>query len=133
MRATRRRNTAPEVALWQALARLGCEPTFDFPLPDTRRRADAAIPEARIAVFVDGCFWHGCPEHGTWPRANAEAWRSKILANQGRDRSTDELLARQGWTIIRAWEHEDAEAVARSVVDAAARAIGSDPTGPSTA
>jgi DNA mismatch endonuclease (patch repair protein) len=124
MRATRRRDTAPEVALWQALADLGCEPQLDFPLAGTRRRADAAFPEARIAVFVDGCFWHGCPDHGTWPRANADAWRAKIEANMARDQSTDELLARNGWTVIRAWEHEDA----RSVADAIAAALAPERT-----
>jgi DNA mismatch endonuclease (patch repair protein) len=62
---------------------------------------------ARVAVFIDGCFWHGCPEHGTWPKKNAGWWRSKIETNQARDRDTNSRLEGAGWLVIRVWEHED--------------------------
>ena len=71
-----------------------------------RRRGDIVFPRARVAVYVDGCFWHGCPEHGTWPKANAAWWRDKITANQARDRDTDHKLRAAGWTPVRVWEHE---------------------------
>ena len=66
--------------------------------------------QRRVVVFVDGCFWHGCPEHATWPKNNAEFWREKIETNRRRDRDTDRRLAEAGWTVVRVWEHEDAEA-----------------------
>jgi DNA mismatch endonuclease (patch repair protein) len=69
---------------------------------------------AKVAVFVDGCFWHGCPEHATWPKNNAEFWRTKIEGNRRRDRDTDARLASAGWAAVRVWEHEDPlEAAAR--------------------
>jgi DNA mismatch endonuclease (patch repair protein) len=77
-----------------------------YPLPGLRRIADIAFPRLRVAVFIDGCFWHGCPEHGTWPKQNADWWCEKIEANQRRDADTDRRLAEQGWTSIRVWEHE---------------------------
>jgi DNA mismatch endonuclease (patch repair protein) len=75
-------------------------------LPDRRRRADIVFGGAQLIVFVDGCFWHGCPEHGTWPARNAEFWRQKIETNRQRDRDTDRRLAEAGWEVIRVWEHE---------------------------
>lgn len=68
------------------------------------------FPRARVAVFLDGCFWHGCPLHGTWPKNNAEWWREKIEANIARDRDTDRRLQELGWTVVRVWEHETIEA-----------------------
>ena len=89
------------------------------PLPNVRREADIVFRPARVAVFVDGCFWHGCPEHATWPSTNADWWRAKIERNRERDAETDRLLAEAGWHAIRIWEHEDldvaAELVARRV------------------
>ena len=64
-------------------------------------------PFRRLVVFVDGCFWHGCPTHATWPKHNAAFWRDKIETNRQRDRNTDQLLKEHGWTVIRIWEHED--------------------------
>lgn len=81
-------------------------------LVGSRRTVDIAFPASRTAVFVDGCFWHGCPEHGTWPKSNAEWWRAKIAANIARDRDTDRKLADAGWTVLRVWEHEDVGAAA---------------------
>jgi DNA mismatch endonuclease (patch repair protein) len=76
---------------------------------DARRSIDVALIGPRVAVFVDGCFWHGCPNHGTWPSRNAAFWREKIEANQRRDRQTDALLKAAGWRVVRVWEHERLE------------------------
>jgi DNA mismatch endonuclease, patch repair protein len=115
MLATRRRDTPGELALRAALRSLGIRYRIDFVLPGTRRRADLALVGAKIAVFVDGCFWHGCPQHGTWPKANANWWRAKIEANRLRDRDTELQLRKQGWKVLRFWEHEDPIAAARHV------------------
>jgi DNA mismatch endonuclease (patch repair protein) len=80
-----------------------------------RRRGDIVFTRARVAVFVDGCFWHGCAEHGTWPKQNAEWWRAKITANRNRDRDTDRRLRDAGWAVIRVWEHEAAPTAADRV------------------
>jgi DNA mismatch endonuclease (patch repair protein) len=117
MQQTRRRDTGPELALRSILHRDGFRFRTDFPVAG-RRRADIAFTRARVAVFVDGCFWHGCPRHGTWPKANAAWWRDKIEANRRRDRETDELLARSGWTVIRVWEHEDPRRAAEEIEEA---------------
>jgi DNA mismatch endonuclease (patch repair protein) len=118
MRATRQRDTPGEMALRTALWSLGLRYRVDVTLPGTRRRADVAFVRARVAVFVDGCFWHGCPEHGTWPKANAIWWRTKIEANRRRDLDTDLRLRSAGWTVLRFWEHTDPMAAARRVADA---------------
>src|SRR6478672_8045793 len=97
MQATPRRDTPCELALRSATHRLGLRFRVDWPLPGTRRRADLAFTRARLAVFVDGCFWHGCPVHGTWPKANAVWWHDKIVGNRRRDRDTNRRLATAGW------------------------------------
>jgi DNA mismatch endonuclease (patch repair protein) len=112
MQVTRRRDTPGELALRRALTALGLRYRVDATLPGLRRRADVLFPRARIAVFVDGCFWHGCPEHGTWPRANATWWKRKIESNQARDRDTDAQLSMKGWRVFRFWAHEDATVAA---------------------
>jgi len=73
---------------------------------------------AKVAVFVDGCFWHRCPQHATDPRANAQWWRDKLDRNVARDRETDATLAAQGWLVVRVWEHEDAVAAAARIAEA---------------
>jgi len=114
MIAARRRDTAPERALRSALHRLGLRFRVDIsPEKGSRRRADIVFPRARVAVYVDGCYWHGCPHHATWPTANAEWWRSKIEANRARDADTDRQLRAAGWTVVRVWEHEGAAAAPR--------------------
>lgn len=115
MQVTRRRDTSCERALRSALFHMGLRYRVDWTLPGTRRRADVAFVRARVAVFVDGCFWHGCPVHGTWPKANAAWWRAKIERNVQRDRDTDTRLAQSDWVVLRFWEHEDAGAAARMV------------------
>jgi DNA mismatch endonuclease (patch repair protein) len=89
----------------------------DALLPGMRRRADLLFTSARVAVFVDGCFWHGCPEHGTRPKTNAAWWSGKIAANVERDRDTDQRLGADGWAVLRIWEHEAPEAAAAQVAD----------------
>jgi len=100
--------------------RIGLRYRIDYEvLKKPRRVADVAFPSRKIAVFVDGCFWHGCPEHATWPKRNAEFWRQKIEANRQRDADTNARLQANGWTPLRFWSHESpveaAEAVARMV------------------
>lgn len=102
-----RRDTRPEVALRRALHCRGLRFRVQLPVPGNRRRTiDIAFTRARLAVFVDGCFWHGCPEHGTKPATNAEWWAWKIGRNVARDRDTEALLVAAGWTVVRVWEHE---------------------------
>ncbi|PTR24160.1 T/G mismatch-specific endonuclease [Rhodococcus sp. OK519] len=108
MRAQRRRDTAPEVALRRELHRRGARFFVDrAPLRGLRRRADLVFPRKRVAVYVDGCFWHSCPQHATAPKNNAQWWADKLAANVIRDRDTDTRLEAAGWTVVRIWEHED--------------------------
>lgn len=72
-----------------------------------RRSIDVALTKAKVAVFLDGCFWHGCPLHGTWPSRNGDFWRRKIEANRVRDADTDSVLMAAGWRVVRIWEHDD--------------------------
>jgi len=115
MQATRQRDTPGEIALREALRAIGLRYRVDVTLPGTRRRADVAFIGAKVAVFVDGCFWHGCPKHGTWPKANAAWWRSKIEGNRLRDRDTDVQLRRAGWIVLRFWEHADPRRAANRI------------------
>lgn len=109
MRANRGRDTGPELAVRRALHARGLRYRVDHPLPfDRRRRADIAFTRAKVAVFIDGCFWHGCPEHGTTPRTNTAFWAAKIARNRERDEDTTGRLDALGWTVLRFWEHEDA-------------------------
>src|SRR4051812_4784604 len=102
-----RAHTTPELALRSELHRRGLRFWVQRPLDfDRRRRADIVFPRARIVVFVDGCFWHSCPEHATFPRTNAAWWRDKLDTNRRRDADTTERLEQNGWTVIRVWEHE---------------------------
>lgn len=113
MARTGRRDTKPELELRQRLFARGLRYRVDAPiLGSIRRRPDIVFPRARVAVFVDGCFWHGCPEHASWPKANGTFWREKIETNQVRDRDTDRRLAAAGWFVVRVWEHEDADQAA---------------------
>ncbi|MGY1701423.1 very short patch repair endonuclease [Geodermatophilus sp. SYSU D00766] len=121
-----RRDTMPEVALRRELHRRGLRFRVDWPLPGMpRRRADIAFTRKHVAVFVDGCFWHACPEHRTAPATNASWWAAKLETNVRRDRDTDERLRTSGWTVLRFWEHAEV-ARAADAVEAAVRA----PLGP---
>ncbi|MFP3714509.1 very short patch repair endonuclease [Puerhibacterium sp. TATVAM-FAB25] len=124
MSTARRRDTAPELAIRRQLHARGLRYRVAYPVPGQRRRTiDIAFTRKRIAVFVDGCFWHGCPEHGTRPRANSDWWTRKLTANQVRDRDTDRVLSAMGWKVLRLWEHESPAAAAEKVV-AAVAAVG---------
>ncbi len=114
MQAQRERDTAPELHVRRAVHRLGLRYRVDapLPLPGARRRCDLLFSGPQVAVFVDSCFWHACPEHGTWPKANADWWQEKLLRNRERDRDTDARLRSEGWKVIRVWEHEDHERAA---------------------
>ncbi|KOV94415.1 DNA mismatch repair protein Vsr [Streptomyces sp. NRRL B-3648] len=122
------RNTEVEMALRRALHAAGLRyRVHRRPLKGMRREADVLFGPAKVAVFVDGCFWHGCPQHATWPKANADFWRTKIEGNRRRDMDTDERLASAGWLAVRVWEHEDpVEAAARVVAFVRARRAGID-------
>ncbi len=116
----RQRGTGAEMALRRELYRRGVRFRVDFKvLTKPRRIADIAFPGLKIAVLVDGCFWHSCPEHATWPKQNAEFWRQKIEANRYRDADTNSRLLDAGWTVLRFWEHESpiraAETVAHTI------------------
>ena len=107
MQSNRGRDTAPEMALRRELHRRGLRYRVDAPIvPGLRRRADLVFARRRVAVFVDGCFWHGCPEHGTQSRSNAVFWHNKISTNKARDADTSRRLTELGWTVIRIWAHE---------------------------
>lgn len=80
-----------------------------------RRTIDVSWPALRIAVFIDGCFWHGCPAHGSYPKANSQFWADKIQRNRERDLETTEYLASRGWLVLRFWEHEDPAHVADAI------------------
>lgn len=115
MATTKRRDTKPELALRSALHALGLRFFVDRPIPGTRRRADIVFPTERIAVYVDGCFWHSCPEHGTIPKQNQQWWVDKLAANKRRDAETDSALQASGWAVLRFWEHDDSLAAAERV------------------
>lgn len=111
MKANPGANTAPERLLRSRLHALGLRYRVNLRMTvsGVRTRPDIAFTRRRVAVFVDGCFWHGCPEHGSWPKSNAEFWREKIEGNARRDREQDEALREAGWDVIRVWEHEDVD------------------------
>ncbi|MEX0153480.1 very short patch repair endonuclease [Microbacterium sp. LMI1-1-1.1] len=118
MRANRRRDTGPERAVRSLLHRRGLRYRVDFAPLGKRRRADIVFTRQRIAAFIDGCFWHCCPVHGTQPRLNAEYWEPKLRRNVERDRETDDALRAAGWLVLRFWEHEPPALVADRIVEA---------------
>lgn len=127
MQANRRRDTKPELALRSALHRAGfryrCDLRID--LPGGRVRPDIVFTRKRIAVFVDGCFWHCCPEHGSQPSVNQSYWSPKLARNAERDARNTELLTDAGWEVVRVWEHEDiSSAFGRVSAAVTARASG---------
>ncbi|MEX2288998.1 MAG: very short patch repair endonuclease [Mycobacteriales bacterium] len=118
MQRQRRRDTRPELELRRALHATGLRYRVERSvIPGMRRRADIVFGPAKVAVFVDGCFWHMCPQHATAPKANADWWREKLERNRERDRDTDRLLLDQGWFPVRVWEHEDMAEAALIVVE----------------
>jgi DNA mismatch endonuclease, patch repair protein len=108
MQSNRSRDTKPELALRSAVHALGLRYRVAAkPLTGVRRTADLVFPTAKVAVFLDGCFWHGCPQHHTVAAANATFWADKVEGNRARDRDTDARLKAAGWVSVRVWEHED--------------------------
>lgn len=113
MSAQLSRNTRIELRLRSLLHARGLRyRVHQRPLAGYRRTADVVFTRAKVAVYVDGCFWHGCPIHGTWPKRNSAFWRDKIEINVRRDRETDDALTDAGWLPVRVWEHEDPSAAA---------------------
>ena len=113
MQGNRSRDTKPELAVRSAVHRRGIRFRVSVrPQPELPRTADLVLRKSRIAVFVDGCYWHGCPEHHTQPATNSEFWADKIARNVERDAETTTYLQQAGWTVLRFWEHEDPESVA---------------------
>ena len=109
MQRQRRTGTGPELAIRRVLHGRGLRYRVDAVLPvgSTRRRADILFTRAKVAVFVDGCFWHACPLHGTKPKQNADWWAQKLASNVARDRDTDRRLVEAGWASLRIWEHQN--------------------------
>ncbi|QNG35570.1 very short patch repair endonuclease [Geodermatophilaceae bacterium NBWT11] len=131
MSAVKKRDNGPEMAVRRLLHAAGLRYRVTWPVPGQRRRTiDIAFTRARLAVFIDGCFWHGCPLHATSPKANAAWWAEKISTNRTRDADVTSQLEDMGWTVLRFWEHEVPEDVASAIVgrltapDGAARSGG---------
>lgn len=123
-----RAGTRPEIMLRRTLHALGLRYRVQLSIEGLpRRRADLVFPRRRVAVFVDGCFWHGCPEHFVEPRSNRDWWVEKIAANQTRDRGTNAHLVAMGWTVVRLWEHMPISDMVEAVLAALDQEI--SPTG----
>ena len=106
MQANKSRDTSAELKVRTLLHKHGLRYRVDIrPEPELRRRADIVFTKARIAIFIDGCFWHGCPDHYVEPKTNASYWKQKISGNVTRDLETTAQLERRGWTVLRFWSH----------------------------
>lgn len=115
MSKIRRRDTKLELRVRRELHRRGLRFRVDYgPAPG---RPDIALTRAKVAVFLDGCFWHGCPLHGTWPKSNADWWKAKIGRNVGRDARVREQLEQEGWLVLRYWAHDDVDDICDEVED----------------
>lgn len=125
MQGNRGKDTKPEAAIRSALHRAGCRFRKHYrPLRGLRCEVDVAFPRQRVLLFIDGCFWHACPVHGRTPKGNETYWSAKIGRNVARDRRNDALLQEAGWTVIRAWEHEEPDVVVARVRAALERSGG---------
>lgn len=130
MLANRSRDTKPELRVRSAVHRRGLRYRVSVrPIPGLARTADMVFRPAKVAVFIDGCFWHGCPEHYIQPRTNTDYWSAKIKRNKARDTDTDRRLREAGWAVLRYWEHEPAERVAEDIISAVNAARGHDGVG----
>lgn len=117
MRANKGKDTEPERRLRSLLHSQGYRYRVNTrPIPGLRRTADMVFTAARVAVFVDGCFWHGCPDHYRPATRNSAFWQEKIEANRARDEETNRLLEKEGWTVVRVWEHEELDTAAAKIV-----------------
>ncbi|MFJ2414724.1 very short patch repair endonuclease [Streptomyces brevispora] len=117
MQAIRSRDTQPERLIRRLVHANGLRYRVAArPLPDLRRTADLVFRPAKVAVFIDGCYWHGCPEHYVAPKTNPGYWSDKVARNMARDRDTDQRLAEAGWLVLRFWEHQGSDACAATIV-----------------
>lgn len=122
MQRQARRDTKPELEIRTRLFALGFRYRVQMPVPELRRRSiDVAFTRVRLAVFVDGCFWHGCPVHAVPPKNNAAWWNSKIAANRARDAETTSALVSAGWSVMRIWEHESSDDAVERIARALAK------------
>ncbi|MFD9856176.1 very short patch repair endonuclease [[Kitasatospora] papulosa] len=122
MQAIRSRDTKPELLIRKLLHARGLRYRVAAkPLPGLRRTADIVFRPTKLAVFIDGCYWHGCPEHYVPPKTNTGYWSSKVIRNVTRDRDTDQRLADAGWTVLRFWEHESPDDCALAIAAAVSR------------
>ncbi|MGY4901305.1 very short patch repair endonuclease [Streptomyces sp. 900116325] len=118
MQAIRSRDTKPERLIRRLVHANGLRYRVAAqPLPGLRRTADMVFRPAKVAVFIDGCYWHGCPVHYVPPRTNPGYWSDKVARNMARDRDTDQRLAEAGWLVLRFWEHQDSDACALAIID----------------
>jgi DNA mismatch endonuclease (patch repair protein) len=118
MQGNRSRDTRPELRIRRSVHGMGLRyRVATRPVSDIRVSADLVFAGSRVAVFIDGCFWHGCPAHSATPRTNTEYWTAKIAANRARDTRANHLLGAAGWTVVRVWEHEDPRQGARRISD----------------
>lgn len=116
MQGNRSRDTAPELAVRRLVHAMGMRYLVNArPVPNIRRTADLVFRGPRVAVFIDGCYWHGCPLHYRQPNANADYWRDKITRNRARDADTDTALRAEGWKVLRFWAHDAPETVAEAI------------------
>lgn len=119
MQAIRSRDTKPEQLIRRLVHAKGLRYRVAArPLPDLRRTADLVFRPAKVAVFIDGCYWHGCPEHYIPPKTNPGYWSDKVARNMARDRDTDKRLTEAGWLVLRFWEHQDSDTCATSIANA---------------
>lgn len=118
MQANRGRDTAFELRVRREVHRRGMRYRVDYaPSPEVRSRADLVFPRFRVAVYLDGCFWHGCALHGASPKTNSEFWSRKFERNRQRDLEVSDALEARGWTILRFWEHETPYLIASRIED----------------
>ncbi|MDV9195280.1 very short patch repair endonuclease [Streptomyces sp. Wh19] len=117
MQAIRSRDTKPERLIRRLVHAQGLRYRVGAkPLPDLHRTADMVFRPAKVAVFIDGCYWHGCPEHYVPPKTNSGYWSDKVAGNMARDRDTNQHLVDAGWTVLRFWEHESPERCADQII-----------------
>ena len=116
MRSNRGRDTGPELAVRRELHRRGRRYFVNRrPVATIRRTSDISFPRSKLAVLIDGCFWHGCPQHRTWPKTNSEFWREKIEKNIARDAETARLWEEEGWEVLRFWEHQSVAEIVSTI------------------